>query len=176
MGSHVNAIFRIGARSLSMSNAASLRIHVISLLDSLSLKPGETLVQNCGDSEIGKLVIQTAKERKYKTISIIDDKPETPDVIEELKALGGDIVVPESYTKTWYMQRLVGELNPSAGLNFSDGYQAIAVVRAVAAGGTFLTCGKKLPQYVVFEGADHKPVEWNAFLKEKNLKLKALGM
>lgn len=63
---------------------------------------GATLVQDCGDSEIGRVVIQAAKERKYKTISIIDDKPVTLDIIEELKALGGDIVVPESYTKTWY--------------------------------------------------------------------------
>ncbi|KAK7330513.1 hypothetical protein VNO77_24708 [Canavalia gladiata] len=176
MGSHGNTIFRIGVRSLSMSNVASLRINVISLLNSLSLKPGETLVQNCGDSEIGRLVIQAAKERKYKTISIIDDKPGIPAIIEELKALGGDIVVPESYTKTWYMQRLVGELRPSAGLDFSDGHQAAVVVKAVAVGGTFLTYGKKLPQYVVFEGADSKPVEWSAFVKEKNLKLKALGM
>ncbi|KAG5056729.1 hypothetical protein JHK86_011725 [Glycine max] len=60
-----------------------------------------TLVQDCGDSEIGRVVIQAAKERKYKTISIIDDKPVTLDIIEELKALGGDIV-PESHTKTWY--------------------------------------------------------------------------
>lgn len=74
------------------------------------------------------------------------------------------------------MKRLVGELNPSADLNFSDGYQATAVGKAVATGGTFLTYGEKLPQYVVFEGADSKPVEWTAFLKEKNLKLKALGM
>ena len=58
------------------------------------------------------------------------------------------------------MERLVGELNPSAGLNFSDGYQATAVGKAVATGGTFLTYGKKLPQYVVFEGGDLKPVEW----------------
>lgn len=62
---------------------------------------GATLVQDCGDSEIGRVVIQAAKERKYKTISIIDDKPVTLDIIEELKALGGDIV-PESHTKTWY--------------------------------------------------------------------------
>nr|KYP70253.1 hypothetical protein KK1_009464 [Cajanus cajan] len=161
---------------MSMSNAVSLRIHVISILNSLSLKPGATLVQNCADNEIGRIVIQTAKERKYKTISIIDDKPGTPEIIEQLKALGGDIVVPESYTKTWYMQRLVGELNPSAGLNFDDGYQATAVVKALASGGTFLTYGKKLPQHVVFEETDSKPVEWTAFLKEKNLKLKALGV
>lgn len=62
---------------------------------------GATLVQNCGDSEIGKVVIQLAKERKLQTLSIIDDKPGNPDTIEELKALGADIVVPESYTKTW---------------------------------------------------------------------------
>ena len=59
-------------------------------------------MQNCGDSEIGKVVIQLAKERKLQTLSIIDDKPGNPDTIEELKALGADIVVPESYTKTWY--------------------------------------------------------------------------
>lgn len=74
------------------------------------------------------------------------------------------------------MKRLVGELSPSAGLNFSDGCQATAVGKAVATGGTFLTYGKKLPRFVVYEGADRKPVEWTAFLKEKNLKLKALGM
>lgn len=62
---------------------------------------GATLVQNCGDSEIGRIVIRAAKEKKYKTISIIDGNPGTPDIIEELKALGGDIVLPESYTKTW---------------------------------------------------------------------------
>jgi NADPH:quinone reductase-like Zn-dependent oxidoreductase len=63
---------------------------------------GATLVQNCGDSDIGKVVVQVAKERNLQTISIIEDKPGSPDIIEELKALGGDIVVPESYTKTWY--------------------------------------------------------------------------
>ncbi|KAK7264962.1 hypothetical protein RJT34_32576 [Clitoria ternatea] len=39
------------------------------------------------------------------------------------------------------------------GLNFSDGYQATAVVKALATGGTSITY-KKLSQYVVFEGPD----------------------
>lgn len=63
---------------------------------------GGTLVQNCGDSDVGKVVIELAKERNLQTISIIADKPGNPETIEELKALGGDVVVPESYTKTWY--------------------------------------------------------------------------
>lgn len=45
-------------------------------------KIGATLVQNCGDSEIGRIVIQAAKERKYKTISIIDDKSGTPAIMK----------------------------------------------------------------------------------------------
>ncbi|XP_059442934.1 enoyl-[acyl-carrier-protein] reductase 1, mitochondrial-like [Corylus avellana] len=162
---------RIGVRCVSTADSASLRKSVVSLLDSLSLKPGATLVQNCGDSDIGKVVVQVAKERNLQTVSIFEDKPGSPDIIEELKALGGDIVVPESYTKTWYMKRLAGELRPSAGLNFSDGSQATAVCKAVTSGGTFLTYGKKLPKYVAYDGAAHKPVEWDAFLKQKNLKV-----
>ncbi|XP_057952806.1 uncharacterized protein LOC131146953 [Malania oleifera] len=167
-----NPALLAGIRGFSAtSDPASVRKSVASMLDALSLKPGATVVQNCGDSEIGKAVIQLAKERKLQTVSIIDDKPGTPDIIEELKALGGDIVVPESYTKTWYMKRLAGELSPSAGLNFSDGYQATAVCKAVTSGGTFLSYGKKLPKYVAYEGGARKPVEWNAFLKEKKLKV-----
>ncbi|XP_043687075.1 enoyl-[acyl-carrier-protein] reductase, mitochondrial-like [Telopea speciosissima] len=168
---HQNPNLWVGVRSLSTSDAASLMKSVGSFIDSLGLKSGGTLVQNCGDSEIGKVVIQVAKERKFQTISIIEDKPGTPEIIEELKALGGDIVVPESYTNTWYMKRLVSELSPAAGLNFSDGYQATAVCKAVADGGTFVTYGKKLPKHVVYGGAERKPVEWSAFLKEKNLKV-----
>ncbi|KAF5192934.1 trans-2-enoyl-CoA reductase, mitochondrial-like [Thalictrum thalictroides] len=97
-----NPNYSIGIRSLSTSSdPASLKKNIASLLDSLSLKPGGALVQNCGDSEVGKIVIELAKERKVQTISIIDDKPGASDIIEELKDLGGDIVVPESYTKTW---------------------------------------------------------------------------
>ncbi|KAJ9677811.1 hypothetical protein PVL29_022662 [Vitis rotundifolia] len=170
-GGHCSPVLRIGVRVLSTSDSASLKKNVASILDSLSLKPGATLVQNCGDSEIGKAVIQLAKERKLQTLSIIDDKPGSADTIEELKALGADIVVPESYTKTWYMKRLAGEMSPSAGLNFSNGYQATAVCKAVTSGGTFLTYGKELPKYVAYEGSARKPVEWSTFIKEKQMKV-----
>ncbi|ERN02670.1 trans-2-enoyl-CoA reductase, mitochondrial [Amborella trichopoda] len=158
-------------RCSSASAASDLRKKVESILDTLSLKPGGILVQNDGDSDIGKLIIELAKERKYQTLSIVADKPECPEIIEELKALGADIVVPESYTKTWYMKRLVRELSPPAGLNLREDSQATAVARAVANSGVFLTFGKKLPKYVDYGGAVRKPVEWTAFLKHKNLKV-----
>ncbi|KAG9449815.1 hypothetical protein H6P81_009780 [Aristolochia fimbriata] len=153
------------------TESASQTADVSSILRSLSLQKGDTLVQNYGNSEIGKKVIQEAKKLGIQTISIIEDKPGTPETIEELKALGGDIVVPESYTKTWYMKRLVSELKPKAGLNLSEGHLATAVAKAVEHGGAFMTFGKKLPQYVAYDGASRKAVEWNAFLKEKGQKV-----
>ncbi|KAK8970462.1 hypothetical protein KSP40_PGU004490 [Platanthera guangdongensis] len=123
-----NPIFWDAFRAFSSTtDQSSIRKAVASILDSLSLKPGGTLVLNHGDSDVGKSLIQLAKERKLRSISIIDDKPGNPETIEELKALGGDIIVPLSYTKTWYMKRLVSELSPIAGINLGEGYQATAV-------------------------------------------------
>ncbi|RVW52931.1 hypothetical protein CK203_072720 [Vitis vinifera] len=188
-GGHCSPVLRIGVRVLSTSDSASLKrtsplFWIPSLLSQFLhskfsfllfsciflvakwVTAGATLVQNCGDSEIGKVVIQLAKERKLQTLSIIDDKPGSADTIEELKALGADIVVPESYTKTWfdklasekkislqtaasfciwYMKRLAGEMSPSAGLNFSDGYQATAVCKAVTSGEHFSHMERNYP-------------------------------
>lgn len=38
-------------------------------------------MQNCGDSDAGKAVIELAMERKVQTISIIEDKPGNPETI-----------------------------------------------------------------------------------------------
>lgn len=62
---------------------------------------GDVLVQNEADSEIGKAVILKAKERGVTTLNIIADKPGAATIVEELKEIGGDIVVTESYTNTW---------------------------------------------------------------------------
>ncbi|KAG1342875.1 enoyl-[acyl-carrier-protein] reductase, mitochondrial [Cocos nucifera] len=168
---HQNPSLWTGIRAFSSSDSSTLRKSVASLLDSLSLKQGQTLVQNCGDTDVGKIVIELAKERKLQTISIIDDKPGTPETIEELKALGGDLVVPESYTKTWYMKRLVSEMSPAAGINFSDGYQATAVGKALVDGGTLVSYSKKLPKHVVYDGAARRAIEWDTFAKEKKFKV-----
>ncbi|GLJ53785.1 hypothetical protein SUGI_1147910 [Cryptomeria japonica] len=130
----------------------------------------EALVQNEGDSDISKAIIKLAKERGITTVSIVADKPGNSQIMESLKELGGDVVVPEGYASTWYMKRLVAEVKPKAGLNFSDDSQATAVGKAVAEGGTFLTYGKALPKNVVYRGAIRKPIEWSEFLTKKKLK------
>jgi len=145
-----------------------------SIFKTLNLRSGQALVQNEGDSDIGKAIIQLAKEHGITTINIIADKPGSSQLIEALKELGGDIVVTEGYTRTWYMKRLVAEVKPIAGLNFTDDSQATAVGKAVREGGTLLTYGKKLPSHVVYQGAVRKPVEWSEFLTKKKLKTQLL--
>ncbi|KAH9315187.1 hypothetical protein KI387_023814, partial [Taxus chinensis] len=134
----------------------------------------EALVQNEGDSDISKAIIELANERGITTISIVADKPGNSQIIEDLKELGGDIVVTEGYASTWYMKRLVADVKPKAGLNFGIDSQATAVGKAVAEGGTFLTYGKKLPKNVVYRGAIRKPIEWSEFLIKKKLKVQLL--
>ncbi len=59
------------------------------------------MVQNEADSDLGRAVIRTAKERGITTINILANKPGGVEQIEILKRMGGDIVVTESYTNTW---------------------------------------------------------------------------
>ncbi|KAL6351572.1 hypothetical protein AAG906_040926 [Vitis piasezkii] len=131
----------LGIRSFSTSDSASLWKNVASLLDSLSIKPGGTLVQNCGDCEIGEV------------------------------ALGGDLVVLESHTKTWYMKRLLSELKPSVGLNFCDGFQATSVCKAVATGGNFSHMGRSYPSMSRTRELLIHQLSGALFMKDKKLKV-----
>lgn len=60
------------------------------------------MVQNEADSDLGKALIKAAKERGFTTINILPNKPGVSDSIELLKSIGGDVVVTEAYTNTWF--------------------------------------------------------------------------
>ena len=60
------------------------------------------MVQNEADSELGMALIKAAKQRGFTTINILPNKPGVSDSIELLKSIGGDVVVTEAYTNTWY--------------------------------------------------------------------------
>src|ERR1700751_5927879 len=60
------------------------------LLDEASdLKPGDWVVQNAANSGVGRSLIGIAKARSIKTINLV----RRPDLIPELQAIGGDLVV-----------------------------------------------------------------------------------
>lgn len=60
------------------------------------------MVQNEADSELGQALIKAAKQQGVTTINILPNKPGVNDSIELLKSIGGDVVVTEAYTNTWF--------------------------------------------------------------------------
>ena len=58
----------------------------------VDLKPGEWVVQNAANSAVGRWVIAFAKARGLKTVNIV----RRPELLAELKAIGGDVVVVDS--------------------------------------------------------------------------------
>src|ERR1700752_2224926 len=62
------------------------------LSEYVDLKPGEWVVQNAANSGVGRWVIAFAKMRGLKTVNIV----RRPELVAELEALGGDIVIAGS--------------------------------------------------------------------------------
>ena len=62
------------------------------LSEYVDLKPGEWVVQNAANSAVGRWVIAFAKTRGLKTVNIV----RRPELVAELKAIGGDVVVVDS--------------------------------------------------------------------------------
>ena len=62
------------------------------LSEYVDLKPGEWVVQNVANSGVGRWVIAFAKTRGLKTVNIV----RRPELVAELEAIGGDVVVVDS--------------------------------------------------------------------------------
>eukprot|EP00271_Cylindrocystis_brebissonii_P016140 TRINITY_DN39371_c0_g1_i1.p1 TRINITY_DN39371_c0_g1~~TRINITY_DN39371_c0_g1_i1.p1 ORF type:complete len:198 (-),score=28.37 TRINITY_DN39371_c0_g1_i1:519-1055(-) len=144
------------------------------VLDAVPLKAGDVILQNEADSEAGRAIIQLAKARGLTTVNVIADKPGTAIQVEKLKRLGGDIVVTESYTSTWYMKRLLSDLPaPKVGITFSTGTQATAVAQLLGPGGVLLL-SQPLPKNVPYPGASKRPMPWADYLKAQKITAKSL--
>ena len=62
------------------------------LSEYVDLQPGEWVVQNAANSGVGRWVVAFAKTRGLKTVSIV----RRPELVAELEAIGGDVVVVNS--------------------------------------------------------------------------------
>lgn len=62
---------------------------VLLLREYVDLQPGDWVAQNAANSGVGRLVIAIAKTRGLRTINFV----RRAELVAELKAAGGDIVV-----------------------------------------------------------------------------------
>jgi NADPH:quinone reductase-like Zn-dependent oxidoreductase len=75
------------------------------LSEYVDLKPGEWVVQNAANSAVGRWVIAFAKARGLKTVNVV----RRPELVAELKAIGGDVVVVDSPTVSKEIKAAVGK-------------------------------------------------------------------
>jgi len=121
------------ATMLAVNPATAWRL----LHDFVELQPGDWIVQNAANSGVGRAVIQLARNLGYRTLNVV----RRPELLDELRALGADVVVTEEADLRREARQLcVGEL-PKLALNAVGGASALNLANALAPGSPHVTIG-----------------------------------
>ena len=102
-----------------------------------NLEPGDWVIQNAANSGVGRAVIQIAKSKQLKTVSIV----RRPERVEELKALGADVVVVHNEHMNREIREQTGGAKLRLGLNGTGGHILSDMVKQLSPGGTVVTYG-----------------------------------
>eukprot|EP00299_Pterocystis_sp_00344_P002717 c13062_g1_i1.p1 GENE.c13062_g1_i1~~c13062_g1_i1.p1 ORF type:complete len:350 (-),score=76.54 c13062_g1_i1:32-1081(-) len=73
------------------------------------LQEGDLIVQNAATSAVGQLVIQIAASRGIQTVNIISPRPDSGEIRERLKRLGGTVVVDVDYVDSDLMDNILSD-------------------------------------------------------------------
>lgn len=124
-----------------VAEAAMLRINPATALrmlrDFTELAPGDFVIQNAANSAVGRLVIQIARAHGWKTINLV----RRPELIDELRALGGDVVLLDDDTAKDQIAAATNGAPVKLALNCVGGESALRLANALAAHGTLVTYG-----------------------------------
>ena len=121
------------AAMLTVNPATAWRL----LHDFVSLQPGDWIAQNAANSGVGRAVIQLARHLGLRTLNVV----RRPELLEELLALGADVVVTEETDLRREVRQLCGGQLPKLGLNAVGGASALNIANALAAGSPHITFG-----------------------------------
>jgi NADPH2:quinone reductase len=122
-------------------SAAQLVVNPLSawvmVVDELDVQPGEWLVQTAAASTIGRIVLQIARMRGFRTINIV----RRPEHVDELKSLGADeVICSEGSGITDGIREIAGDAVTKA-IDAVGGETGAAVIRALAPGATLIVYG-----------------------------------
>ena len=122
-------------------HAAMLKINPMTawrlLHDYVDLARGDWLIQNAANSAAGRAVIQIARELGYKTVNVV----RRSELIGELRAEGGDVVLVDSENLRHEVQDAIGGPPIRLGLNAVGGESALRLANCLAPGSTLVTYG-----------------------------------
>ncbi len=101
------------------------------------LEKGAWIVQNVGNSAVGRCVIQLARDLGIRTISFV----RRMGVFEELMALGADHIFLDDEAGFLAAKDVLGGANASLAFNAVGGESALRLMKLLAEGGTHITYG-----------------------------------
>lgn len=126
---------------LTLEQAAGLTVNPPTawrmIEDFVKLKPGDWVTQNAANSAVGRCVIQIAHHRGLRTLNLV----RRPELVEELKAIGADVVLVEGENLSKRAKELTGGKEVRLALNAVGGESALNLSRALGAGGVLVTYG-----------------------------------
>src|SRR5246127_3067637 len=105
------------------------------LSEYVNLKPGEWVVQNSANSAVGRWVIAFAKTRGLKTVNIV----RRPELVPELEAIGGDVVVIDSPDVSERIKAAVAHVELRLALDGVSGPATGVLAAALSQRGTLVS-------------------------------------
>ena len=105
------------------------------LSEYVELKPGEWVVQNSANSAVGRWVIAFAKTRGLKTVNIV----RRPELVPELHAIGGDVVVVDSPNVSKEIKAAVGQAELRLALDGVSGPATGVLASTLSPHGTLVS-------------------------------------
>jgi NADPH:quinone reductase-like Zn-dependent oxidoreductase len=105
------------------------------LSEYINLKPGEWVVQNSANSSVGRWVIAFAKARGLKTVNIV----RRPELVPELHAIGGDVVVVDSPDVSKEIKAAVGQAELRLALDGVSGPATGVLASTLSPHGTLVS-------------------------------------
>jgi trans-2-enoyl-CoA reductase len=146
----------ISDETAAMLSINGLTAHIL-LTQLVPLNPGDWIIQNAANSSVGYCVIQFAKALGIKTINLV----RRTDVIDDLRQLGGNIVMTEA--------DYIPDGTLSLALNAVGGPSATILSKALAPGGTMVTYGAMSKEPIPLSNAAliYKELTFKGFLRSR---------
>jgi trans-2-enoyl-CoA reductase len=101
------------------------------------VEDGGWIVQNAGNSAVGRCVIQLARDFGIRTVSFV----RRPELVEELKALGGDAVFTDDDAGRAAARDLLGGARAALAFNAVGGDSALGLLKLLREGASHITYG-----------------------------------
>jgi len=110
----------------------------IMTVEELALEPGEWLLQTAAGSTLGRIVLQIAALRGFKTINVVRRREQ----VNELKSLGADeVICTDDEDIAERVKEITGKAGVTKAIDAVGGQTGAAVMNSLGRGGVMLVYG-----------------------------------